>query len=96
MGLRPIEDLEAWEAVALDIAARAGLRVLRRRLIRLDEHKSSLLIERFDRTSDGRHRVGYISAMTAMQLGPQNQRATYEDFADTIDQLAPSRSTTHR
>lgn len=85
-------DLEAWEAVALDIAAQAGLRVPRHRLIRLDEHKSSLLIERFDRTSDGRHRVGYISAMTAMQLGPQNQRASYEDFADAIDQLAPVRS----
>ncbi|ANP73031.1 type II toxin-antitoxin system HipA family toxin [Cryobacterium arcticum] len=81
-------DTEAWEATALDLAAAAGLRVPRHRLIRLDEHKSSLLIERFDRRFDQRSqsRVGYMSAMTAMQLGPQ-QSATYEDLADTIDQV---------
>jgi serine/threonine-protein kinase HipA len=84
-------DLEAWEATALDIGERAGLRVPRHRLIRLAEHESSLLIERFDRSTD--HRVGYISAMTAMQLGPQNQQATYADFADAIDRLALSSST---
>lgn len=78
-------DLEAWEATALDIAEQAGLRVPRRRLIRLAEHASSLLIERFDRA--GEHRVGFISAMTAMKLTPQNQRATYADFADAIDHL---------
>ncbi|WP_085369658.1 type II toxin-antitoxin system HipA family toxin [Leifsonia sp. NCR5] len=78
-------DLEAWEATALDIAEQAGLRVPRRRLIRLAEHESSLLIERFDRA--GEHRVGFISAMTAMELTPQNQGATYADFADTIDRL---------
>lgn len=88
-------DLEAWEATALDIAANAGLRVPRHRLIRLAEHESSLLIERFDRTpGDGadRHRIGFISAMTAMQLGLQNNQATYADFADTIDHLAPGSS----
>jgi len=80
-------DLEAWEGTALDIAEKAGLRVPRHRLIRLAEHESSLLIERFDRA--GEHRVGFISAMTAMQLSAQNNRATYADFADTVDQLVP-------
>lgn len=83
-------DLEAWEASALDIAAEAGLRVPRHRLIRLAEHESSLLIERFDRAGD--HRIGFISAMTAMQLSQQNQQATYADFADTVDQLTPGSS----
>jgi serine/threonine-protein kinase HipA len=86
-------DTEAWEATMLDMAASAGLRVPRHRLIRLDDHKSSLLIERFDRrdtavasTGFDQKRVGYMSALTAMQLGPQRS-ATYEDFADTIDQV---------
>ncbi|WP_374178912.1 type II toxin-antitoxin system HipA family toxin [Leifsonia sp. WHRI 6310E] len=86
-------DLEAWEATALDIAAKAGLRVPRRRLIPLAERGSSLLIERFDRDGEpvapNQRRAGFISAMTAMQLGPQNQQATYADFADTIDHLVP-------
>jgi len=79
-------DTEAWEATVLDLATAAGLRVPRHRLIRLDEHKSSLLIERFDRRPAAHERVGYMSALTAMRLGPQRS-ATYENFADTIDQV---------
>jgi serine/threonine-protein kinase HipA len=88
-------DLEAWEATALDIAEQAGLRVPMHKLVRLAEHESSLLIERFDRTGTPgpeEHRVGYISAMSAMQLTPQNQQATYSDFADAVDHLAPEHS----
>jgi serine/threonine-protein kinase HipA len=85
-------DLEAWEATALDMADQAGLRVPAHRLIRLAEHESSLLIERFDRVQGSQQRVGFISAMTAMQLGLQNHQATYADFADTIDHLAPASS----
>lgn len=84
-------DTEAWEATVLDLATAAGLRVPRHRLIRLDEHKSSLLIERFDRHPAAHERVGYMSALTAMQLGPQ-KTANYEDFADTIDQVTLSGS----
>jgi serine/threonine-protein kinase HipA len=86
-------DTEAWEATMLDIAASAGLRVPRHRLVRLDDHKSSLLIERFDRrgASADQKRVGYMSALTAMRLGPQRS-ATYENFADTIDQVTLSAS----
>lgn len=86
-------DLEAWEAVALDLAATAGLRVPKHRLIRLDAQKSSLLIERFDRAGADGHqtRVGYMSAMTAMELGPQST-ATYENFADTIDHVTEGAS----
>lgn len=84
-------DTEAWEATVLDLATAAGLRVPRHRLIRLDEHKSSLLIERFDRRPAAHERVGYMSALTAMQLGPQ-KTANYEDFADTIDQVTLSAS----
>jgi serine/threonine-protein kinase HipA len=42
-------DIEAWEAVALELAERAGLRVPRRRLIPIEDLNSSLLVERFDR-----------------------------------------------
>lgn len=88
-------DTEAWEATSLDLAAAAGLRVPRHRLIRLNQHKSSLLIERFDRGGPGaQHRVGYMSAMTAMQLGEQGS-ATYEDFADAIDQATASADELH-
>ncbi|MGO4534187.1 type II toxin-antitoxin system HipA family toxin [Leifsonia sp. 2MCAF36] len=89
-------DLEAWEATALDIAQQAGLRAPRHRLIRLAEHESSLLVERFDRAGNpgtaSQHRVGFISAMSAMQLTQQNQQATYADFADTVDHLNPGSS----
>lgn len=88
-------DTEAWEATTLDLAAAAGLRVPRHRLIRLDERKSSLLIERFDRIGKAgirTARVGYMSAMTAMQLGSQGS-ATYENFADAIDLVTLSAST---
>lgn len=83
-------DVEAWEATALDLAQRAGLRVPRRRLLRFAEGRSSLLVERFDRAPGGVARVGYMSAMSAMQLGPQNQHATYADFADTVDRVVPT------
>jgi len=89
-------DIEAWEAVALELADRAGLRVPRRRLIRSEDHGSSLLIARFDRKPRGgeapAERIGYQSAHSAMQISSVQDRRTYEDFADTIDHLTGSRA----
>lgn len=89
-------DIEAWEAVALELADRAGLRVPRRRLIRSDEFSSSLLIERFDRTTPAgqtpAERIGYQSAYSAMEIRSVQDRRTYDDFADTIDHLTGSRA----
>ncbi|WP_187977363.1 type II toxin-antitoxin system HipA family toxin [Mycetocola sp. JXN-3] len=81
-------DIEAWEAVALEIAGEAGLDVPPFELIRAEGLGSSLLVKRFDRVDE--RRVGYISAMSAMSLGRQG-RATYADFADTVDSLTGSR-----
>ncbi len=89
-------DGEAWEATALQLARRAGLRAPATELLRPEGMASSLLIERFDRraSSAGEHRVGYMSAMTAMRLGSQG-KATYEDFADTVDRLTGSQADMH-
>lgn len=86
-------DIEAWEAVALELAARAGLRVPRRRLLAIEGFNSSLLVERFDRevSPAGPSRVGYMSALSAMEIASVQDRRTYEDFADTIDQQTGSR-----
>lgn len=56
-------DVMAWEKVALDLAADAGITVPASRLVRVDD-RSVLLLERFDRS--GAHRVAYISAMTLL------------------------------
>lgn len=59
-----LHDVPAWEMVALDIAARAGVEVPERRLVKVDG-RNVLLVRRFDREADG-SRVPYISARTLM------------------------------
>lgn len=57
-------DVPLWEYVGLELAQRAGLTVPERQLVQIDS-RNILLVERFDRTRDGR-RVPYISARTLM------------------------------
>ncbi|MGQ2916246.1 type II toxin-antitoxin system HipA family toxin [Microbacterium aurantiacum] len=52
-------DAMAWEATSLELARRAGVRTPAFHLHRF-EHRSVLVLERFDR--DGDRRVGYLSA----------------------------------
>lgn len=81
-------DGEAWEFVAMQLAHRAGINVQRGRLLGGWDQKSTLVLDRFDRTSAG-ERLGYISARTAMELSDYEMNvATYEDFADTVDALS--------
>lgn len=79
-------DVERWEAVALTLAAGAGLRVPEWTLVPPVSGRAVLLSERFDRDSAG-NRLGYMSARTALELGAHDDGAqlTYEDLSDVID-----------
>lgn len=81
-------DVEAWEALALTIAGRAGLAVPRFTRVSAGASTSVLITHRFDRTPDG-SRVGYISAATAMSIGEHDGRSvSYVDFADALAELS--------
>jgi serine/threonine-protein kinase HipA len=84
-------DVERWEAVALTIAARAGIRTPGFQVAAGEGRKAVLVVERFDRTADGA-RLGYMSAATAMGLGAHNTgtELTYLDLADTIAEMVPA------
>lgn len=56
-------DVMAWEATALDLAARCGIQAPKHRLIDIGG-RSVLLVERFDR--DGHTRIPYLSGMTLL------------------------------
>ena len=78
----------AWEKTALDLAENCGITVPRRRLERIDGH-CVLLLERFDRA--GVNRIGYISAMTALQAH-NGSGADYVEFADRLSEIATASS----
>jgi serine/threonine-protein kinase HipA len=78
-------DVMAWEATALDLAAAAGVQVASHRLVRI-EGRHVLLLRRFDRADDGA-RIGYISAMTALELH-DGQHADYADVADSLTETS--------
>lgn len=71
----------AWECIALDMAAEAGLTVPPHRLLR-SQHPDILLVKRFDRTPEQR-RVAYLSAMS--MLGAlDGEEHDYSEVADAI------------
>lgn len=69
-----------WEATALALAVRCGLRVPASRLETV-ARKAVLLVTRFDRTSHGR--VPYMSAMTAITASDGDARS-YLDIVDAL------------
>lgn len=80
-------DVEAWEAVALTLAHRAGIRVPIFHHERASASKSVLLLERFDRGADG-SRHAYLSAASMLSLGCHDDaRLTYTDFADVLAEM---------
>lgn len=85
-------DVTAWEATALDLMEAAGIRVPQRRFARVGE-RSVLILRRFDRTGDG-HRVGYISAMTALSAADGEHR-DYAEFAEAMRDLSLSPRADH-
>lgn len=80
-------DVMAWEATALDLAEAAGVRVSRRRLIRV-EGRHVLLLDRFDRDPA---RIGYMSAMTVLELHDGDQ-SDYSDIADRLAEVSAQAS----
>lgn len=85
-------DIMAWEATALDLLQAAGIKVPQRRLTRVGE-RSVLILRRFDRT-DQEHRVGYISAMTALGASDGDHR-DYADMAGAVRDLSRSPKSDH-
>ncbi len=77
-----IEDICAWEKTALDLAALAGIRVPRARLLRVTG-RSVLLLERFDR--QGTRRTPYLSGISAVQ-GSDGQRYSYLDLVAFLEE----------
>jgi serine/threonine-protein kinase HipA len=74
-------DVMRWEAVALELARRAGVSVPDSTLHRVDG-KPVLVLDRFDRR-DGT-RIGYVSAMTMLEA-TDGDTGSYLDIADTIE-----------
>jgi serine/threonine-protein kinase HipA len=79
-------DVMRWEAVALDLAAAAGISVPRVDLIDLDR-KAVLVIRRFDRGED-RERIGYVSAMTMLEA-TEGAVGSYLEIAAVIESQSP-------
>lgn len=82
-------DVIAWEKVALDIAALAGIDVPSSELLRVDG-RSVLVVERFDRRADGT-RVGYRSGLTMLEAR-EGETRSYLDLAEAIEQHSPQAS----
>jgi len=78
-------DVMAWEGTALDLAAAAGVRVARHRLVRVDR-RHVLLLDRFDRDEND-HRLGYVSAMTILEHR-DGEHADYVDIADRLAEIS--------
>ena len=76
-------DHMAWEKTALDLAEIAEVEVPTRQLMDV-EGSSVLLVDRFDRTHDGR-RLGYMSAMTLCEADYGEQL----DYLQIAERLAP-------
>jgi len=79
-----------WEAVALELAGAAGIIVPRWKLLPVLGNVV-LLVERFDRDG-GRGRIGFMSAMTALQSRDHEDRS-YLEIVDALRQIgeAPER-----
>lgn len=77
-----------WEAVLLDLAARAGISVPDWRLERI-ARKPVVLIRRFDRDARG-WRVPFMSAMTALDATDHGEQRSYLEIADTLRQIGSS------
>jgi len=75
----------AWEKVALDLAARAGIDVPVSRLLSL-AGRNVLVVDRFDRTAAG-ERIGYVSARTMLEASDGDQRS-YLEIADVVERTS--------
>jgi len=72
----------SWEAVALTLAAKAGIQVPRWRMETISK-KSVLLVRRFDRANGTR--LPFLSAMSMLEAKDNDQRS-YLEFVDALRQ----------
>ncbi|WP_129700518.1 type II toxin-antitoxin system HipA family toxin [Kocuria carniphila] len=86
-------DMMAWEMTALDLLEAVGIRTPARRLTAVGD-RNVLILRRFDRTDHG-HRIGYISAMTALGANDGDHR-DYAEIAEAIRDLSLSPKSDHR
>ena len=78
-------DVGAWEKVSNDLAVLCGLNVPESRLLRFSKYGSIFLSKRFDR--DGKERIHFISAMTALGKSDGDGESTgvgYSDIASFV------------
>jgi serine/threonine-protein kinase HipA len=75
-------DVGAWEYLAQQLAARAGVWVPEARLERLASDYSTFCVTRFDRTGDSRRM--FASAMTLLEYQDGEQGGGYLDMAEFI------------
>ena len=73
-------DIVLWEAVALELARRAGIRASDWRIERVGGRRV-LIVRRFDRTSG--QRVPYLSAMSMLGAA-DNERRSYLEIVDAL------------
>jgi serine/threonine-protein kinase HipA len=73
-----------WEAVALELAGAAGIDVPRWKLLPV-LGSAVLLLDRFDRDA-GNRRVGFLSAMTALQAKDHDQHS-YLEIVDVLRKI---------
>lgn len=85
-------DVMAWEATALDLMDAAGVRTPERRLVRVGG-RCVLILRRFDRDVH-QHRIGYISALTALGASDGDHR-DYADVALAVRDLCRSPKADH-
>lgn len=80
-------NVTAWEKVALELAAQAGVTVPASTLLNL-AGRNVLVVDRFDRTRDAdggpAGRVGYVSAMTMLQ-STDGEQGSYLEIAEAIE-----------
>ena len=81
--------IEVWEAIALQLAARAGIRTPEHELITVAE-KPVLLSRRFDR--DGDTRIPFLSALSMMSL-KDGDHGSYPELVDILTQYGAEAST---
>jgi serine/threonine-protein kinase HipA len=79
-------DVIRWESVALTLARAAGIETAGADL-HLVDGKPVLLLDRFDRA--GSVRIGYVSAMTMLELSDGEEGGSYLDIADAIERSSP-------
>lgn len=78
-------DVMRWEAVALELASRAGIQAPHNELHEIDG-RPVLILDRFDR--NGPIRIGYASALTMLQLSDGDD-ASYLDIAEILATQSP-------